>query len=92
MNDLKDKPFALIGVNVMKHSPEELKKVTVKEKINWRSFANRDGIAQKWNAPATPTYYVIDHEGKIRHKWVGAPGAKTIDAALETLIEEAEGK
>ncbi len=73
----------------MKHSPEELKKVTVQEKINWRSFANRDGIAKQWNAPATPTYYMIDHEGTIRHKWVGAPGAKTIDKALTKLIEKA---
>ena len=45
---------------------------------------------QKWNA-ATPTYYVIDHRGKIRYKWVGSPGTKAIDAALEKLIQEAEG-
>jgi hypothetical protein len=26
----------------------------------------------------------------IRHKWVGAPGEKAIDTALEKLIHEAE--
>src|SRR5260370_41263401 len=30
--------------------------------------------------------YVIDHKGVIRHKWVGSPGEKAIDAALDKLI------
>jgi hypothetical protein len=62
-----------------------------KEKLTWRSFADPDGgIASKWNLSATPTLYVIDTEGIIRHKWVGAPGAKAIDAALDKLIKETE--
>jgi len=61
-----------------------------KEQLNWRSFADssRD-ITANWNA-ATPTYYVIDHTGMIRHKWVGNPGEKAIDAVLEKLIKVAE--
>ena len=39
---------------------------------------------------ATPTLYVLDHKDVIRHKWVGAPGEKAIDAALDKLIKEAE--
>src|SRR5438046_9798904 len=31
-----------------------------------------------------------DPRGVIRHKWVGAPGEKAIDTALETLINEAK--
>jgi hypothetical protein len=27
----------------------------------------------------------------IRHKWIGSPGEKAIDTALEKLINEAEG-
>ena len=90
MEKLKKKPFALIGVNVLKHDPAKLKEVMVREKLNWRSFANRDGIAERWNSPGTPTYYVIDHEGRIRHKRTGNPGAKSLDLVLETLIKEAE--
>ena len=68
-----------------------------KEKLPWRSFADlgpfgQGAIASKWNLSATPTFYAIDHEGVIRYKWVGNPGAKAIDAALEKLIREAEGK
>jgi hypothetical protein len=60
-----------------------------KEKLNWRSFAEGRAISNKWNA-ATPAYYVIDSKGVIRYKWVGNPGSKAMDAALEKLIHEAE--
>jgi hypothetical protein len=67
-----------------------------KEKLPWRSFADpgalgQGPIATKWNSPGTPTFYVIDPKGVIRYKWVGSPGAKAIDAALDRLIQEAEG-
>ena len=71
------------------HEPKKLKEVMAKENLNWRSMASR-AISVKWNA-ATPTYYVIDHHGLIRNKWVGNPGEKAIDTVLEKLIKEAEG-
>jgi hypothetical protein len=67
-----------------------------REKLTWRSFADpgalgRGGITTRWNLPGLPTFYVIDHKGVIRHKWVGGtPGPKLMDAALEKLIKEAE--
>ena len=66
-----------------------------KEKLTWRSFADPGAVGQgtiaaQWNLSATPTLYVIDHKGVIRHKWVGSPGEKAIDIALEKLIKEAE--
>ena len=90
MNQLKGKPFALIGVDVFRHEPKTLKAVMVKEKLNWRSFADTGEIVRHWNHPGTPTFYVINHQGVIRHKWVGHPGEKTIDSALEKLIRTAE--
>ena len=61
-----------------------------REKLNWRSFTGQDAIIRQWNDPTTPTFYVIDHTGTIRHKWVGSPGEKSLDAALEKLIQEVE--
>jgi hypothetical protein len=61
-----------------------------KENLNWRSFADDGAISRKWNSPATPAFYVLDDKGVIRHKWIGHPGEKSIDDALEKLIEEAE--
>src|SRR6516165_7469453 len=70
-----------------------------KEKMTWRSFADDGSIVGTWNLPGTPTFYVIDHKGVIRHKWVGSPSdyklgglpdEKAIDSALEKLIRAAE--
>ncbi len=87
----------MIGVNVTGYGAKNLKETMDKEKLPWRSFADRGpigqgAIASKWNLSATPTFYVLDHKGVIRYKWVGSPGTKAIDAALEKLIQEAEGK
>ena len=95
MTNLKDRPFALIGVHVGGLNAKQLKEVMNKQHITWRSFvdsgnAGAGAIATKWNLSATPTLYVIDHKGVIRYKWAGAPGEKVIDAALDKLIKVAE--
>ena len=90
MNQLAGKPFALLGVHGFDYAPEKLKKVTEKEKLNWRSISSRP-VSVKWSARGTPTYYVIDAKGVIRYKWSGYPGANAIDEALEKVIKEAEG-
>ena len=92
MNRLANKPFALLGVHGNEYEPQKLKQVMEKENLNWRSFADRRVISARWSARGTPTYYVIDHQGVIRHKWVGYPGAGPLDAALEGLIKEAEAR
>ena len=72
----------------MPHTPEALKQVMQKEKLNWRSYADDGTISRKWNSPATPAFYVLDHKGVIRHKWIGHPGEYTIDGAVKKLIAE----
>jgi hypothetical protein len=86
----------LIGVNVNGYDARQLKLAMDKEQLTWRSFADPGALGQgaitaKWNLHGTPTFYVLDHRGVIRHKWVGNPGEKAIDAALNKLIQEAEG-
>ena len=63
----------------------------VKERLNWRSFADGGAVSHKWNLHGTPTLYLIDHKGVIRHKWVGGASANLIDNAVEKLIQEVEG-
>ena len=96
MTNLKDRPFALIGIHTGGSNAKQLKAIMVKEKLTWRSFvdagnAGAGPIASKWNLSATPTIYLIDHKGVIRYKWAGAPGEKVLDAALDKLIKAAEG-
>lgn len=59
----------------------------IEEKMNWRSFAYREEINDKWN-PSTPSDYMLDRKGVIRHKWVDAPSKIAIDTVLEKLINE----
>ena len=81
----------MIGVNVSEFETKDLKARMDKEKMNWRSFAHQEAVNAAWN-PSTPGYYVLDPRGVIRHKWVGAPGEKALETALENLIHEAAAK
>ena len=78
----------MLGVNILPHTSEALKKVMTLHKLNWRSFADDGSIAKRWNSPATPSFYIIDSQGFIRHKWIGYPGEKTIESALEKLLRQ----
>lgn len=89
------KPFAVLGVNVNGYEPAELATWMADHGMTWRSFADpgrllRGPIATLWNISTTPTVYVLDAKGVIRRKWLGDPGAETIDAVIAGLIEEAE--
>ena len=87
VEELKDKPFALIGVN----SDRDLDTYRQKAKemqVTWRSFwCGKDGtggeIPTTWNVRSWPTIYVIDHEGVIRYKNVR--GEKMTEAVEELL-------
>ena len=94
---MKDKPFALIGVNINCYEPKKLKHVMDKEQLNFRSFtdtATGEGlgvIGSAWNLFGTPTIFVLDHQGVIRYRQMGIPDRKAIDEAVHKLIKEAEG-
>ncbi len=95
MKKLENSPFALIGINVNGYDSKALKQAMVKENLTWRSFADpgtigMGPIAVAWNLSTTPTYYLIDHKGTIRQKWVGAPGEMAIESAVERLLKAAE--
>ena len=96
VKQLADKPFAVLGVNISEPNPAALRKVLEKNNLTWRSFSDpptsewRGAIAKKWNLSGTPTVYLIDHKGVIRHKWLGGASEKVIDKAVEELIHEAE--
>ncbi len=87
--ELKDKPFALLGVN-SDSDLGVLKERLVEENITWRSFWNgpkgtSGPISKKWNVQGWPTIYVIDAKGVIRFKNVR--GEKMTEA-VNQLLEE----
>jgi hypothetical protein len=92
---LADEPFAIVGVN-SDSDLDELQDVLKKENITWRSFWNGpDGtggpISTRWNVSGWPTLFLIDHQGVIRHKWLGSPGDEVMDKAIEELVAKAKG-
>jgi peroxiredoxin len=91
---MEGRPFVILGVN--SDPKDKLKQVLKKENITWRSWwdgGNTSGpIATKWSVQGWPTLYLIDSEGVIRNKWVGSPGDKVLDEAVQTLVAKAEKK
>ena len=87
---MKERPFALIGVNCLEHPPGQLRDFMEKENLPWRSFTDGGSIARDWNLTGTPTFYVIDAHGVIRARWVGSPGKEALDSTLERVIRETE--
>ena len=88
---LKDKPFALIGMNSDKDL-DVLREVRVKKELTWRSFWNGpDGtggpISKAWGVRGWPTIFVIDEEGVIRSKNVRG---ERMDSAVDQLLEKME--
>ena len=84
---LKDKPFALLGVN----SDRDLAKLRPRlaaEKITWRSFWNgptgtRGAIAGRFGVRAWPTIYILDDQGVIR--FMNKRG-EAMDRAVDELL------
>lgn len=64
------------------------------ENITWRSWwdgGDTTGpIASQFHVEGWPTFYVIDHAGTIRHKWIGTPREGRLDLTVDKLIEAAE--
>lgn len=70
----------------MTAEPNKVRAIMEKENLPWRSFVFDKEVKALWNDPPTPSFFVLDHKGTICHRWVGNPGAKAMDDALEKLI------
>ena len=83
---LKDKPFALLGVNA-DYSLDAMNKSVKKEKVNWRSWFDGEGnsIAKSYRVEGYPTIYILDHRGIIRYKDLRD---EAMDRAIDALLKE----
>ena len=92
VEELKDEPFALIGVN-SDGDRDRIRKIVAEKNLNWRSFWNGPQgpggpIARAWNVRGWPTLYVLDAKGVIHYK--GHDGDKAIELVRE-LVAKAKG-
>jgi hypothetical protein len=86
---LKNKPFALVGVNTDKDK-EYYKREVRAHGVTWRSSwqgGTNGPLCREWNVRGYPTIYVLDHRGVIRFKNVRG---KELDAAVDKLLKELE--
>ncbi|MHC5540523.1 TlpA family protein disulfide reductase, partial [Singulisphaera rosea] len=84
---LKDRPFAMLGVNT-DPDRETLQKSIREGEITWRNWwdGGQDGpITSRWNIRSFPTVFVIDAKGNIRE--IGLRGAD-LDRAMDRLLAE----
>lgn len=86
---LKEKPFALVGVNG-DDDRAKAKQTTAKENMAWPSFWSgpegpHGGICQAWNISHWPAVYVLDARGVIRFRDLHG---KELDNAVAALLAE----
>jgi peroxiredoxin len=88
---LRDKPFALLGVNT-DADKETLRTLISSGKVTWKCWwdSAMDGpICKAWNVQGFPSAVVLDANGVIRHSAVGLRG-ESLDKAVDGLLKELE--
>ena len=91
VDSLKDKPFALLGVNSDPDKDYYFAEAKTMG-VTWRSFwcgpkGTSGPIPSKWGVRGWPTIYVLDHKGVIRFKDVRG---EEMTKAVEQLLAEME--
>jgi peroxiredoxin len=79
----------LLGVNA-DDSQEQLRQAQARHGLTWRSCWDGDGaVARAWEVDRFPTLFLIDHQGRVRHQFVGAPDPAELARRVEELLGEA---
>ena len=90
---LAGRPFAVVGVNG-DEDPAAARKSAADKGVTWRSFRGQGAtgvpVSRAWAVKGWPTLYLIDQEGVIRKRWVGAPPAEALSREVERLVAAAE--
>ena len=89
VEELKDAPFALVGVNSDK-TIERAKKAIDENGLNWRSFQNQPEDAERkisddWMVRGWPTIVVLDADRKVRYR--GHNGEAANDVVRKLLAK-----
>jgi thiol-disulfide isomerase/thioredoxin len=83
------RPFAILGVSVDQEK-DDLRQFLNQQPLPWPNIYDENGvIAKQWGVRGIPTFVLIDHQGKIAKRWVGAQ-LDEIDSAVEKAVNDAE--
>jgi thiol-disulfide isomerase/thioredoxin len=89
---MKDRPFALIGVN-SDEDRDQAKAIVAQQGINWRSFwdpGRKDRISVLWGVSGWPTVFVFDAQGSVVGNGISALTGSDFERAIEELVARAE--
>ena len=93
VEEMSDKPFALIGVN--SDDLPRAKKAIKENKLNWRSFQNQPegaerAISDVWSVRGWPTIVVLDADRKIHYR--GHDGDEATVIAKKLVAQMVQGE
>jgi hypothetical protein len=88
VEEMKDKPFALIGVN--SDDLERAKKAVAENQLSWRNFHCGDKKTQgpiptAWRVEGWPTIVILDAHGVIHYR--GHSGDKATEVAKRLVAQ-----
>ncbi len=67
VEQFKDQPFTILGINT-DDDPDEYRKKCIEHNISWPSIFNGCGVPEEWGVSSYPTTFLIDSKGVIRYK------------------------
>jgi len=86
--DLKDQGLTIIGVS-WDDTEEGVREFQQELPQDYQILMNGEGVQSLFGGiPSLPTTYIIDREGRIRQKIIGARGRKVFEDAIKPLLDE----
>ena len=92
VEEMKDKPFVLLGVN-SDEKVDVATKAVQRNGLNWRSFQNQEAgrvraIADDWGVRSWPTIVVMDQELVIRYRGHDGDAATAVARTLVAKLAQ----
>jgi hypothetical protein len=96
VNQLKDKPFALLGVST-DSSRHAVLDAQDSGEVTWRNWWNGDSphdrrLTTVWGVETIPHLFLIDNKGIVRKRFQGLQSDTLLTQEIDKLIKEAETK
>ena len=86
--DLKDQGLTIIGVS-WDDTVEGIREFQQELPQDYTILMNGEGVQSLFGGiPSLPTTYLIDRDGRIRQKIIGARGRPVFEAAIKPLLDE----
>jgi thiol-disulfide isomerase/thioredoxin len=86
-DELKDRGFSMVGMNVDQGSPQEVAEAVKRFEITYPlGLAGPEVQAAYGGIRAVPTKFLLDREGAIRKNYVGVVPEKDLRADIESLL------